>query len=143
VRVCAARLRLDALGVCRAPVLTGSGFTVDTGTLSGTVAPGDSTQFTITFAPTAPGNVSAQVTFTHDGQGPSPFSLTVQGLGSTTPQPDPTGPGADGSPAGGGGCAANSTGAGMLALLLAAGLMVAMRRRPKPRPAEGRDIDFI
>jgi hypothetical protein len=58
-------------------------FTLNTTGFVGTVTPGTSTTFSITFTPTAAGARSARVTFTHDVvQTFSPFLFNLSGTGT-------------------------------------------------------------
>lgn len=60
--------------------LTGTGFSVSGGIAGATIAPGQSAQMNVTFAPKASGSVSGKVTLTSTATN-SPASLSVSGTG--------------------------------------------------------------
>jgi CSLREA domain-containing protein len=57
-------------------------FTVDTSATSATVAPGDSTTFTITFTPGAPGPRNAGIHIANSDAGKNPFDIALTGTGA-------------------------------------------------------------
>ncbi|HEX3998078.1 MAG TPA: choice-of-anchor D domain-containing protein [Pirellulales bacterium] len=71
---------LDISSISVVPVGTLTGFSVSTPPASDTLAPGQSTTFTVEFAPTLAGAVTGKVEiFSNDGADPEPFVFNVSG----------------------------------------------------------------
>ena len=68
-------------------------FAIGASTCTGSVAPGGTCSFAVTFAPSATGARSGSITISSDGVG-SPQAIVVSGNGTNTPPPTPPPPGA-------------------------------------------------
>jgi len=119
------------------PAVGGGDFTVSAGAFPATITPGNSTTFTITFAPAAAGTSNDMLTFVHnDTSATSPFAINLTGTATSSNG----GAGGSGTPGlggggGGGGCVA-ATGENLFWILLLA-LGACLGARTAGRRARG------
>jgi hypothetical protein len=109
---------------------TNSDFTVS-GALPGTLAPGASGTFTVSFTPGSVGAKTASIQFTHDDSSTAtPFSFQVTGTATSTgpgPGPGGGGSGLGGGGGGGGGCEVSDSGRAWWLLIIALGASLGAR----------------